>query len=97
MGGGTARTVGGLLERVTSGGGITRGVSVEVVEVETAIELRMVVEIGRPIPQLLKEVRRNVINRVGGLVGLDVVEVNVTVKDILLPEERQQQEQKQQA
>ncbi len=92
MGGGTARTVGGFLDSVTSGGGITRGVSVEVGEVETAIDLTMAVEYGRRIPQLLEEVRRNVVNRVGGLVGLDVAEVNITVNDILLPEERPQLE-----
>jgi uncharacterized alkaline shock family protein YloU len=35
-------------------------------------------------------VRRNVINRVEGLTGLKVVEVNITVNDVLLPEERPQ-------
>ena len=90
MGGGTARAVGGFLDSVTGDGGLTRGVSVEVGEVETAIDLTMAVEYGRRIPRLLEEVRRNVINRVGSLVGLDVVEVNITVNDVLLPEERSQ-------
>ncbi len=95
MGGGTARAVGGLLDSVTGGGGLTRGVSVEVGEVETAIDLTMAVEYGRRIPQLLEEVRRNVITRVGSLVGLDVVAVNITVNDVLLPEERSQLERRQ--
>jgi uncharacterized alkaline shock family protein YloU len=78
---------GGFLESVTGGGGgITRGVSVEVGEVETAIDLTMAVEYGKPIPQLSNEVRRHVVNRVGGLVGLDVVDVSITVTDVLLPE-----------
>src|SRR5918912_3939197 len=101
MGGGTARAVGGFLESVTGGGGQTRGVAVEVGEVETAIDLTMAVEYGRPIPQISEAVRRNVINRSENLTGLQVTQVNITVNDVLLPEERpqleRQREVKQQA
>ena len=89
MGGGTARAVGGFLDSVTSGGQ-TRGVSVEVGEEEAAVELSIAVEYGKAIPQISEAVRRNVINRVEGLTGLRVVEVNITVNDVLLPEERPQ-------
>ncbi len=92
MGGGTARAVGGLLDSVSSGGGETRGVSVEVGEEETAVDLAMAVEYGRPIPRISEEVRRNVIRRVENLVGLRVVEVNITVNDVLVPQERPQPE-----
>ena len=61
MGGGTARAIGGFLDSVTGGGGETRGVAVEVGEVEAAIDLTMAVEYGRPIPQISEAVRRNVI------------------------------------
>ncbi len=90
MGGGTARAVGGFLDSVTGAGGQARGVAVEVGEEETAIDLSMAVEYGRPIPQISEAVRRNVINRIENLAGLRVTEVNVTVNDILLPEERSQ-------
>ncbi len=90
MGGGTARAVGGLLESVSGGGSETQGVSVEVGEEETAIDLAMAVEYGRPIPRISEEVRRNVIKRVEDLVGLRVVEVNITVNDVLATEERTQ-------
>ena len=89
MGGGTARAVGAFLDSVTSGGQ-TRGVSVEVGEEEAAVELSIAVEYGKAIPQISEAVRRNVINRVEGLTGLRVVEVNITVNDVLLPEERPQ-------
>ncbi len=89
MGGGTARAVGGFLDSV-GGGGPTRGVSVEVGEEEAAADLSMAVEYGRPIPQISEAVRSNVINRVENLVGLRVTEVNITVNDVLLPEERSQ-------
>jgi uncharacterized alkaline shock family protein YloU len=87
MGGGTARAVGGFLDSVTSGGQ-TRGVSVEVGEQEAAVDLSMAVEYGKAIPQITEAVRRNIINRVEHLTGLRVTEVNITVNDVLLPEER---------
>jgi uncharacterized alkaline shock family protein YloU len=88
MGGATSRTVGGFLDSWTgSGGRQARGVSVEVGEQEAAIELSMAVEYPKSIPQISEAVRNNVINRVENLVGLNVVEVNITVNDILLPEE----------
>ncbi len=90
MGGGTARAVGGFLDSVGGGGGPTRGVSVEVGEEEAAADLSMAVEYGKAIPQISEAVRSNVINRVENLVGLRVTEVNITVNDVLLPEERSQ-------
>lgn len=89
MGGGSARAVGGFLDSVT-GGGQTRGVSVEVGEVECAVDLSLAVEYGKSIPQISEAVRTNVINRIENLVGLRVTEVNMTVGDVLFPEERPQ-------
>ncbi len=109
MGGGAAAAVGGFLQGVTgsvtgntsSGGNTSRGVSVEVGEEEAAIDLTMAVEYGQSIPQLTEAARRNVINRVESLVGLRVTEVNITVSDVQIPEERpmlgRQEEVEQQA
>lgn len=110
MGGGAAAAVGGFLESVTgtvSGGGSAgggspaRGVSVEVGEEEAAVDLTMALEYGVPIPQTTEQVRRNVVNRLENLTGLSVREVNITVTDVQLPEERprldQQQEVERQA
>ena len=92
MGGATSRTVGGFLDSWTgSGGRQARGVSVQVGEQEAAIELSIAVEYGKAIPQISETVRNNVINRVENLVGLNVVEVNITVNDVLLPQEEQPQ------
>ncbi len=87
MGGGTARAVSGFLDSVT-GGGQTRGVSVEVGEEEATDDLTMAVEYGKAVPQVAEGVRRNVIRRVESLTGLQVTEVNITVNDVLLPQER---------
>lgn len=92
MGGGTAAAIGGFLDSVTGGGGQARGVSVEIGEEETAIDLSMAIEYGKPIPQISDAVRRNVINRIENLTGLRVTEINITVNDVLLPEERPQLE-----
>jgi uncharacterized alkaline shock family protein YloU len=93
MGGGTSRAVGGFIDSMTGGSGNTRGVSVEVGEEEAAIDLAMVVEYGRSIPQISEAVRRNVINRVENLVGMRVTGVNIMVNDVLFPEERPQLEE----
>lgn len=90
MGGPGSRAVGGLLQGITGGGGAgqtTRGVAVEVGTEEAAIDLSMSVEYGKSVPQLSEAVRRNVINRVENLVGLQVTEVNIVVNDVLFPEE----------
>jgi uncharacterized alkaline shock family protein YloU len=94
MGGGTSQAVGGLLQSVTggssSGGNYSRGVTVEVGEEETVVDLTMTVEYGQSIPQLAEAVRRNVINRVESLAGLRVNEVNIVVSDVQIPQEQGQ-------
>ena len=101
-GGGTARAIGGVLDRVpgamssVGGGSQTRGVSVEVGAEEAAADLSLAVEYGRQIPQTTEAVRNNVINRVENLTGLRVTEVNITVNDVLFPEEERPQQEQQQ-
>ncbi|MFL6059146.1 MAG: Asp23/Gls24 family envelope stress response protein [Rubrobacteraceae bacterium] len=90
MGGGATAAVGGFLQSVTGGssGNFARGVTGEVGEEEAAVDLTMAVEYGYSVPQLTEAVRRNVINRVESLTGLRVTEVNITVNDVQIPEER---------
>lgn len=93
MGGGAQRAAGGLFGNLPGGGGgsPTRGVSVQVGQVEAAVDLAMAVEYGRLIPQISEAVRRNVISRVESLIGLRVTEVNITVNDVILPDQRGQE------
>lgn len=101
MGGGATAAVGGFLGSVTGSAGLTRGVSVEVGAEEAAVDLTLAIEYGAQIPQTAQAVRRNVINRVENLTGLRVTEVNITVTDVPVPEERpmlgRQQQVEQQA
>lgn len=94
-GGGASRAVGGILDSVTgsvtgggtSGGGQTRGVSVEVGEIEAAIDFTMAIAYGKSVPQVAGAVRKNIINRVENLTGLRVTEVNITVNDVIFPDD----------
>lgn len=99
MGGSTSQSIGGILSSVPGVGGgssgQTRGVSVEVGEVESAVDLTMTVEYGKSIPQVSEAVRRNIVNRIENLTGLRVTEVNITVNDVFFPQEEQQREQEQ--
>src|ERR687897_311633 len=98
MGGGTSQAIGGLLSSVTGSSGGSgsqaRGVSVEVGEVEAAVDVTLTVEYGKSIPQIAQAVRQNIINRVENLVGLDVTEVNVAVNDVFFPEQEQERRQR---
>jgi len=99
MGGGTSQAVSGLLGSITggsSGGSQTQGVSVEVGQEETAIDLTLTVEYGKSIPQIAEAVRRNVANRVENLVGLRVTEVNLAVNNIFFPQMEEEQERQRQ-
>lgn len=88
MGGGVARAVGAVRERIpgaTPTTGVTRGVAVEVGERQAAVDVDLVVEYGVSIPDLAAGVRRNVIQAVEHICGLEVTEVNINVGDIHLP------------
>lgn len=96
MGGGSSQAVSGFIGSITGGSGPgsqTTGVTVEVGQEETAIDLTLTAEYGKSIPQLSEAVRRNVINRVENLVGLKVNEVNIDVTNIFFPQEEQSQQQ----
>ena len=68
--------------------GVLAGSSAEVGETQAAIDLTISVSYGRSIPEVVKAMRDNVIQRVEGLTGLDVTEVNITVKDVFFPEQQ---------
>ncbi|WP_328581343.1 Asp23/Gls24 family envelope stress response protein [Streptomyces sp. NBC_00370] len=88
MGGGLSRTLGAVRNRVPGGRpNVGRGVKVEVGERQTAIDLDLVVEYGVPITDVARDVRENVIAAVERITGLEVVEVNIAVNDVHLPED----------
>src|ERR671921_1259616 len=87
MGGSVSRTAGGILESVTGSDSQKRGISVEVGRVEAAVDLTMGIEYGRNILELAEQVRARITERVESLTGLRITELNVTVSEIIFPED----------
>ncbi|MCX4812137.1 MULTISPECIES: Asp23/Gls24 family envelope stress response protein [unclassified Streptomyces] len=88
MGGGLSRSIGAVRDRVPGGRpNVGRGVKVEVGERQTAIDLDLVVEYGVSVMDVAQDVRENVVGAVERITGLEVVEVNVTVNDVHLPDD----------
>ncbi len=98
LGGGAARSMGALRERIPGASQATgQGVSVEVGETQAAVDLDLVTEYGVSIAEVAKAVRRNVISSVQGMTSLEVTEVNVSVNDIHLPSDDSDEEQQEPA
>ncbi|MDJ1131495.1 Asp23/Gls24 family envelope stress response protein [Streptomyces iconiensis] len=89
LGGQFARTLGAVRERVPGRRqpDVTQGVKVEVGERQAAADLNVVVEYGLPIADIAARTRANVIEAVERMTGLEVVEVNIAVTDVHLPDE----------
>ena len=85
LGGGAARAVGALTQKVGVGDANTQGVSVEVGDTEAAADLVVVVEYGESIPKVAQQIRERVTQRVEGITGLKVTEVNIEVNDLHFP------------
>lgn len=86
LGGGAARAFGALRDRIPGASSSqSQGVSVEVGETQAAVDIDIVAEYGVAIADLARSIRRNVISSVEGMTGLEVVEVNISVNDVHLP------------
>ncbi|MEU1628971.1 Asp23/Gls24 family envelope stress response protein [Streptomyces sp. NPDC020096] len=93
LGTGLARTLGAVRERVPGGArsASSCGVKAEVGEVQTAIDLDIVVDYGVCITEVARAVRENVIAAVERMTSLEVVEVNIAVGDVKLPDEEDEE------
>lgn len=86
VGGGAARAIGALRERIPgSRTNASQGISVEVGERQAAVDIDIVAEYGVPIGDLAGGIRQNVIDSVERMTGLEVTEVNISVNDVFLP------------
>jgi uncharacterized alkaline shock family protein YloU len=87
MGRGLSRTLGAFRQKVTRASDedlATQGVSVEVGERQAAIDIDIVTMYGQSIVEVSRAVRENVIERVEGMTGLEVTEVNISVDDLFV-------------
>nr|WP_285891126.1 Asp23/Gls24 family envelope stress response protein [Paenibacillus pasadenensis] len=76
----------GLAKRL-SGKNAQKGVTVEVGQLEAAIDLRVIVQYGIPIQEVCRQLQLNVREAVENMTGLNVVEVNVKVDGVIFREE----------
>jgi uncharacterized alkaline shock family protein YloU len=91
MGAGATRMMGTLRERVPGArASVAQGVRVEVGELQAAADIDLVVEYGVVIPDLADAIRRNVIDAVERMCGLEVTEVNISIDDVYVPGDDEQ-------
>lgn len=78
MSGGLSSGIAELLGRKN----LSKGVKVEVGQREAAVDVSIIVEYGRRIPEISAEIQRNVKRSIETMTGLNVVEVNVHIHDV---------------
>ncbi|OEF98932.1 hypothetical protein BHF71_02960 [Vulcanibacillus modesticaldus] len=90
---GVASMSGGITEgwaKRVSGKNVAKGVRVEVGELETAIDLRVIIKYGAKIHEVAKNLQENVKEAVESMTGLRVVEVNVFVEGVEIHREEEE-------
>lgn len=91
LGGGTARAVGALRDRIPgSRTNLSQGVGVEVGERQAAVDLEIVADYGVSIADVAADIRRHVVESVESMTGLEVTEVNITVHDVFLGDDSEE-------
>lgn len=96
MGSSTGRTFGAIREAFPGSMGtpnVAQGVRVQVGQTQAAIDLDIVVEYGASIADLAQSIQRNVKQAVERMTGLEVVEVNINVDDVHLPNEHDEHDE----
>ncbi|MEU0160802.1 Asp23/Gls24 family envelope stress response protein [Streptomyces sp. NPDC006261] len=87
VGKGASKALGAVTGRVSGSSSSGRTVKVEVGEKQTAIDVDVEVEYGVPIDELADRIRTHVVDAVETMTGLEVVEVNINVFDVHIPDD----------
>ena len=88
MGSAGRRAFSALTERIPgSQTNVSGGVSVEKGERQTAIDVSIVIDYGFSVVEVSQAIRRNIIQSVERATGLEVLEVNINVTDVHLPDD----------
>jgi uncharacterized alkaline shock family protein YloU len=81
----------GLAKRL-SGRNVQKGVSVEVGQLEAAVDLRVIVHYGTHIQDVCRDLQYNVREAIENMTGLRVIEVNVKVEGVHFKEDEHHEE-----
>lgn len=88
MGSAAGRAISTLAQRIPGQKpSVTGGVSIQKGERQTAVDVSIVIEYGVAIVEVADNIRDSVIQAVEYATGLEVVEVNVNVTDVHLPDD----------
>ena len=90
LGGGAARAFGALRDVVGSTD-LGQGVRVEVGETQVAVDVVIVADYPVDLQAVSSEVRASVIRAIEQFVGMEVTEVNVTISDVFIPSDDEDQ------
>ena len=92
LGGGGARMIGNIRESFGASEDVRQGVDVEVADGTARIDIAITAEYGVAIHELAEAIRRNIMNAVERMTGLNVERVNVVVHDVKLPKDESEAE-----
>ena len=94
LGNAARRAINNLAERIPgSQKNVSGGISVEKGERQAAVDVSIIVEYGVSIVEVSEGIRRNIIQSVEQATGLEVIEVNINVSDVHLPEDDDAEDQ----
>jgi len=88
---GANQTVSAFAKRVIGKSMRDLGVNVDVGTIEAAVDVRIVTVYGKSIVTIAGNIRENVRERIEGITGLRVTEVNVEIIDLFFPDTEQQE------
>ena len=78
-----------LTDKIINTDNVANGVNVEVGKEQVAVDLNVVVEYQKNVPDLYKHIKEVVVSQVSKITDLEVIEVNVNVVDIKTKEQHE--------
>jgi len=86
--------ISGIADKLRIADDPTKGITVEVGKKQTAIDMKVICEYGRNVPQIFQSIVDKVSEAIKEMTGLEVIKVNVHVYDILTKEDFERQSKK---